>query len=316
MKKLYTLWTTYDSQILVLHRQLVFVSTSRVKLLVTKPYSSTYVVVLIYVSLFPIHSLSLTVCVFFLSFFLSFSSLLFCFFAQLNGMRLFVDKVLVKRINGGMEPPEEPPAVNFAFVSSVLLPDGTPDVHFRVACGGQKLRDIMLDSNIELYGPYVVEGKELLNPRTDKEKEKLKRNPKNWRLACQTTVGKPDSRGLFMLGLAAAASVRVGNELGRGHPLVAKLSVLVVIGTSILISIIFSAIVLIFKIELSKLFTSDSEVIEAVSNLTPLLAISVFLNGIQPILSARTNWDAEVVKAADRLKHSANEEALYLVDSM
>ncbi|CAL5400042.1 unnamed protein product [Camellia sinensis] len=103
-------------------------------------------------------------------------------------------RVLVKRINGGMEPPEEPPAVNFAFVSFVLLPDGTPDVHFRVACGGQKLRDIMLDSNIELYGPYsrpllncggggtcgtciveVVEGKELLNPRTDKEKEKLKR---------------------------------------------------------------------------------------------------------------------------------------------
>ncbi|KAI8009317.1 Protein DETOXIFICATION 41 [Camellia lanceoleosa] len=181
----------------------------------------------------------------------------------------------------------------------------------------------------------------------------------------------------FMLGLAAAASVRVSNELGRGHPLVAKLSVLVVSGTSILISIIFSAIVLIFKIELSKLFTSDSEVIEAVSNLTPLLAISVFLNGIQPILSgvaigsgwqgvvayvnlatyyiiglpigcvlgfktslaaagiwwgmivgvllqtitlliitARTNWDAEVVKAADRLRHSANEEALYLVDNL
>ncbi|KAF5957819.1 hypothetical protein HYC85_005044 [Camellia sinensis] len=66
-------------------------------------------------------------------------------------------RVLVKRINGGMEPPEEPPAVNFAFVSSVLLPDGTPDVHFRVACGGQKLRDIMLDSNIELYGPYVIQ---------------------------------------------------------------------------------------------------------------------------------------------------------------
>ncbi|XP_059641530.1 photosynthetic NDH subunit of subcomplex B 3, chloroplastic isoform X2 [Cornus florida] len=110
---------------------------------------------------------------------------------------------------------EEPPAVNFAFVSSVLLPDGTPDVHFRTACGGQKLRDIMLDSNIELYGPYsrpllncagggtcatcmveVVEGKELLSPRTEKEKEKLKRNPKNWRLACQTMVGKADSRGL------------------------------------------------------------------------------------------------------------------------
>ncbi|PON46910.1 Phenol hydroxylase reductase [Parasponia andersonii] len=114
--------------------------------------------------------------------------------------------------------PEEPPSVDFAFVSSVLLPDGTPDVHLRTARGGQKLRNIMLDANIDLYGPYarpllncagggtcatcmveVVEGRELLNPRTDKEREKLKRKPKNWRLACQTTVGQPDSRGLVVI---------------------------------------------------------------------------------------------------------------------
>ncbi|KAF8043546.1 hypothetical protein BT93_A1764 [Corymbia citriodora subsp. variegata] len=179
----------------------------------------------------------------------------------------------------------------------------------------------------------------------------------------------------FMLGLAAAASVRVSNELGAGHPSVAKFSVLVVTATSILISIVFSAIVLIFKVGLSKLFTSDTEVIEAVSAITPLLAISVFLNGIQPILSgvaigsgwqavvayinlatyyiiglpigcvlgfktslgaagiwwgmivgvllqtvaliiltARTNWNAEVEKAATRLKNSANVETLDLID--
>lgn len=113
---------------------------------------------------------------------------------------------------------DSPPSVKFAFVSSVLLPDGTPDVHFRSASGGQKLRDIMLDSNIELYGPYarpllncggggtcgtciveVVEGKEILSSRTEKEKEQLKRNPKNWRLACQTTVGKADSSGLVVI---------------------------------------------------------------------------------------------------------------------
>ncbi|XP_057451478.1 photosynthetic NDH subunit of subcomplex B 3, chloroplastic isoform X1 [Lotus japonicus] len=113
---------------------------------------------------------------------------------------------------------DEPPSVGFAFVSSVLLPDGTPDIHYRSATGGQKLRDIMLDSNIELYGPYgklfsncagggtcatcmveVLEGTELLNPRTDKEKEKLKRKPKNWRLACQTTVGEPDSTGVVVI---------------------------------------------------------------------------------------------------------------------
>jgi hypothetical protein len=36
-----------------------------------------------------------------------------------------------------------------------LLPDGTPDIHYRTACGGQKLRDIMIDNYIDLYGPYV-----------------------------------------------------------------------------------------------------------------------------------------------------------------
>ncbi|WCJ40818.1 NDH-dependent cyclic electron flow 1 [Euphorbia peplus] len=116
------------------------------------------------------------------------------------------------------EPDDEPPSVSCAFVHSVLLPDGTPDIHFRTSCGGKKLRDIMLDSNIELYGPYgrallncagggtcatcmveIIMGKELLNPRTDKEKEKLKKKPKNWRLACQTTVGSPDSTGMLVV---------------------------------------------------------------------------------------------------------------------
>ncbi|KAK3028685.1 hypothetical protein RJ639_038064, partial [Escallonia herrerae] len=175
----------------------------------------------------------------------------------------------------------------------------------------------------------------------------------------------------FMLGLATAASIRVSNELGAGRPMVAKFSVIVVNSTTILISIVFSAIVLIFRVALSQLFTSDLEVIAAVSDLTPLLAISVFLNGIQPILSGvaigsgwqavvayinlgtyyiiglpigcvlgfktslgaagiwwgmivgvllqtlalfiltvRTNWNAEVVKAAERLKQSADEETL------
>ena len=79
----------------------------------------------------------------------------------------------------------------------------------------------------------------------------------------------------------------MSNELGAGHPRVTKFSVIVVNANSILISIVFSAIVLIFKVGLSELFTSDAEVIEAVTNLAPLLAISVFLNGIQPILSGR-----------------------------
>lgn len=102
---------------------------------------------------------------------------------------------------------------------------------------------------------------------------------------------------MFMLGLSTAASIRVGNELGAGHPRVARFSVVIVVGTSIIISLILCAVVLIFRTQLSELFTSDSKVIEAVSHLTPLLAISVFLNGIQPILSGvaiGSGWQAIV----------------------
>ncbi|KAF8411314.1 hypothetical protein HHK36_003861 [Tetracentron sinense] len=181
----------------------------------------------------------------------------------------------------------------------------------------------------------------------------------------------------FMLGLSTAASIRVGNELGAAHPKVAKLAVIVVSATSISISIVFTAVVLICSTALSKLFTSNAAVLEAVSNLIPLLAISVFLNGIQPILSgvaigsgwqalvayvnlttyyiiglpigcvlgfktslgvagiwwgmilgvslqtivliiltARTNWNHEVDKAAERIRKSSEEAALDLVDGI
>ncbi|KAL6140388.1 hypothetical protein ACLB2K_058688 [Fragaria x ananassa] len=111
----------------------------------------------------------------------------------------------------------------------------------------------------------------------------------------------------FMLGLAAATSVRVSNELGAGHPKVAKFSVFVVNGTRILISILFTAIVLIFKVGLSELFTSDTE------GIWWGMIIGVFLQTPTLIvLTARTNWDTDVVNAAERLKRSASVEDLLL----
>lgn len=105
------------------------------------------------------------------------------------------------------------------------------------------------------------------------------------RLATKQCVFHSKNCQKFANGMIHDCSIRVSNELGASHPRIAKFSVFVVSGTSILISVIFCSIILIFRVVLSKLFTSDSEVIEAVSHLTPLLAISVFLNGIQPILS-------------------------------
>ena len=76
-------------------------------------------------------------------------------------------------------------------------------------------------------------------------------------------------------------SICVGNELGAGHQKVARFSVIVVV----MASITFSIFVTLLVITLSTLYTSSTTVIEAVNSLMPLLAFSIFLNGIQPILS-------------------------------
>ncbi|KAI4308152.1 hypothetical protein L6164_031256 [Bauhinia variegata] len=178
----------------------------------------------------------------------------------------------------------------------------------------------------------------------------------------------------IMLGMLLAASTRVGNELGAGHPKLAKLSVAVVNAASIIISIVLCAIILIFQVGLIKLYSTDSDVIEAASTLVPLLAISVFINGTHftifgvmigsarqgimafvnlvayylvglpiacvlgfktslgvsglywgliigvflqtstlSILTVRTNWEAEVEEAINRLKKSPDEDILDLV---
>ncbi|XP_010524117.1 PREDICTED: protein DETOXIFICATION 41 [Tarenaya hassleriana] len=124
----------------------------------------------------------------------------------------------------------------------------------------------------------------LPNPTISLDAISICMNYLNWDMQC-------------MLGLSTAASVRVSNELGAGHPRVAKLSVVVVNVTSVLISLVFCVIVLVFRVGLSKAFTSDVEVISEISNLIKLLAVSIFLNGIQPILSGvaiGSGWQAVV----------------------
>ncbi|CAA7408894.1 unnamed protein product [Spirodela intermedia] len=102
---------------------------------------------------------------------------------------------------------------------------------------------------------------------------------------------------MIMLGLGNAGSVRIGNELGAAHPRVAKLAVVVVVGTCTVINSIIAVVVFVFRVALSELYTSSDEVIAMVSNMMPLLSISIFLNGIQPILSGvaiASGWQAVV----------------------
>jgi MATE family multidrug resistance protein len=83
------------------------------------------------------------------------------------------------------------------------------------------------------------------------------------------------------------SSVRVSNELGAGHPKSAYFSVWVVTGVSTLISVMLSIVILCLRNYISYLFTEGEVVSNAVADLCPLLAITLILNGIQPVLSGR-----------------------------
>lgn len=90
---------------------------------------------------------------------------------------------------------------------------------------------------------------------------------------------------MMCLGFLGAACVRVSNEIGKGNAKAAKFSIKVILCTSTTIGVIFWALFLAFGNKISYWFTSDEEVAEAVSSLSTLLAFSVLLNSVQPVLT-------------------------------
>ncbi|KAL6562242.1 Protein DETOXIFICATION 37 [Orobanche gracilis] len=92
---------------------------------------------------------------------------------------------------------------------------------------------------------------------------------------------------MFMvsIGFNAAASVRVSNEIGAGHPKSAAFSVVVVTFVCFAVAAAEAAIVLSQRHVISYVFTGGETVAEAVSELCPFLAVTLLLNGVQPVLS-------------------------------
>jgi len=77
----------------------------------------------------------------------------------------------------------------------------------------------------------------------------------------------------------------VSNELGANHPKAAKFSVVVATATSAAIGVIFTAVALAARKQMPRLFTGDDVVVRATAKLGYLLAATIFLNSIQPVLS-------------------------------
>ncbi|XP_044478414.1 protein DETOXIFICATION 27-like isoform X2 [Mangifera indica] len=99
------------------------------------------------------------------------------------------------------------------------------------------------------------------------------------------------------LGFLAATGVRVANELGAGNANGAKFATIVSLLYSLLVGLFFWSVVMAIPGKLAMIFTSTSAVITMVNELALLLACTILLNCIQPVLSGAaigSGWQALV----------------------
>lgn len=90
---------------------------------------------------------------------------------------------------------------------------------------------------------------------------------------------------MISVGFMGAAGVRVANELGAGSARRAKFAILNVVATSSSIGLVLFVLFLILRGQLAYIFTESRAVADAVADLSPLLAFSILLNSVQPVLS-------------------------------
>lgn len=85
----------------------------------------------------------------------------------------------------------------------------------------------------------------------------------------------------------------MSNELGSGDAKAAKFSVVVVSVTSVIIGVICMGIVLATRDYFPNLFTASEAVAAETTKLATLLAITVLLNSLQPVLSGKRAYPTQ-----------------------
>ncbi|WMV20583.1 hypothetical protein MTR67_013968 [Solanum verrucosum] len=90
---------------------------------------------------------------------------------------------------------------------------------------------------------------------------------------------------MFFVGINAAISVRVSNELGLGHARATKYSVYVTLFQSVFIGILCMIVVLAVRNHLAILFTDNEVLIKSVSELAQFLGVAMLLSSVHPVIS-------------------------------
>lgn len=90
---------------------------------------------------------------------------------------------------------------------------------------------------------------------------------------------------MIPLAFFAGTGVRIANELGAGNGRGAKFATIVSVVTSLVIGLFFWSLIMVFHDKFALIFSSSAAVLEAVDRLSILLAFTILLNSVQPILS-------------------------------
>ncbi|KAM3750966.1 hypothetical protein ACB098_04G073200 [Castanea mollissima] len=85
--------------------------------------------------------------------------------------------------------------------------------------------------------------------------------------------------------LSGAVSTRVSNELGAGRPKIARLAVCVVLVVAITEGLLVGSVLILIRNIWGYAYSDETQLVEYVAGMMPILAISNFLDGLQCVLS-------------------------------
>ncbi|KAG0452294.1 hypothetical protein HPP92_025780 [Vanilla planifolia] len=90
---------------------------------------------------------------------------------------------------------------------------------------------------------------------------------------------------MITMGLGAAISIRVSNELGAGNPQAARLAMLVSTGLTMTEGLVVGSAMVLMHNVLGRAYSNDKVVVKSVAAMVPLVALSHFINTIQCVFS-------------------------------
>ncbi|XP_049392082.1 protein DETOXIFICATION 27-like isoform X4 [Solanum stenotomum] len=102
---------------------------------------------------------------------------------------------------------------------------------------------------------------------------------------------------MIPLAFFAATGVRVANELGAGRGKAAKFATAVSVIQSTIIGLIFCVLIMIYQDKFALIFSSSFDVLKAFKKISYLLAFTILLNSVQPVLSGvavGSGWQSKV----------------------